>query len=63
MERIHGACERSPPKSTLRASRQLQIPQTTVWRVLQRRLHLKPYKLSLVQALTNDNKVIGDGGK
>lgn len=56
VEKIHDAFEGSPRKSTRRASRELAIPQTTVWRVLKRRLHMKPYKLSLVQALTNNDK-------
>ncbi|PNF43566.1 hypothetical protein B7P43_G03926 [Cryptotermes secundus] len=54
--RIRAAFERSPRKSTDRASRELAIPQSTVWRVLTVRLHLKPYRLQLVQALTNDDK-------
>ncbi|PNF33541.1 hypothetical protein B7P43_G17404 [Cryptotermes secundus] len=54
--RIRAAFERSPRKSTNRASRELAIPQSTVWRVLTVRLHLKPYRLQLVQALTNDDK-------
>ena len=56
VERIHDAFQRSPRKSTREASRELAIPQTTVWRVLKSRLHMKPYKLSLVQALNNDDK-------
>ncbi|KAG8243443.1 hypothetical protein J6590_045294 [Homalodisca vitripennis] len=35
---------RSPGKSTRRASRELQLPQTTVWRVLRKRLVMKPYR-------------------
>ena len=54
--RIRSTFERSPRKSTYRASRELAIPQSTVWRVLRRRLHLKPYRLCLVQALTDDDK-------
>ncbi|PNF40782.1 hypothetical protein B7P43_G16927 [Cryptotermes secundus] len=54
--RIHAAFERSPRKSTNRASHELAIPQSTVWRVLTVRLHLKPYRRQLVQALTNDDK-------
>ncbi|PNF16254.1 hypothetical protein B7P43_G11654 [Cryptotermes secundus] len=54
---IRAAFERSPRKSTDRASRELAIPQSTVWRVLTVRLHLKPYRLQLVQALTNDDKM------
>ncbi|PNF29624.1 hypothetical protein B7P43_G16676 [Cryptotermes secundus] len=54
--RIHAAFERSLRKSTNRASRELAIPQSTVWHVLTVRLHLKPHRLQLVQPLTNDDK-------
>ena len=56
VERIHDAFENSRRKSTHRANCQLEIPCTTIWRVLKRRLHMKPYKLRFVQALTNDNR-------
>ncbi|KAJ4445930.1 hypothetical protein ANN_12616 [Periplaneta americana] len=42
---------KQPKNSTTRASRDLNIPQPTVWRVLKHRLHMKPYKLQLLQAL------------
>ena len=58
MERICDAFERSPGKTTRRASRQLEIPQTTVWRGVKRRSHLKTFKLSLVRTLANDDKVM-----
>ena len=45
-------------KSTGRASRQFDVLQITVWRVLKRQLHMKQYKRCLVQALTNDDKVV-----
>ena len=32
------------------------IPPTTVWRVVRKRLVMKPYKLQLVQAITADDK-------
>ena len=51
VRRIQESFERSPRKSTRRASRELGIPQPTVWRVLRRRLLFKPYRLQLVQAL------------
>jgi len=38
VRRIQESFERSPRKSTRRASRKLAIPQPTVWRVLRRRL-------------------------
>ena len=59
MERIHDTFEKSSRKSTRRGGRQFEISQTTAWRVFRRRLHMKPCKLSLVQALTTDNKVMG----
>jgi len=48
--------ERSPRKSTRRASRELGIPQPTVWRVLRRCLLIKPYRLQLVQAVRPNDK-------
>ena len=51
LRRIQESFERSPRKSTCTASRELGIPQLTVWRVLIRRLLFKPYRLQLVQAL------------
>jgi transposase len=48
----------SPQKSTYRASRQLQLPQKTVWRVLRKRLVITPYKLQMVQALTPNDKIV-----
>ena len=42
VRRIEESFERSPRKSTGRASRELGIPQPTVWRVLRRRLLFKP---------------------
>ena len=57
VERIHDAFEDSPRKFTRRGSVSFEIPHTTVWRVIKRRLHMKPCKLSLVQAFTNDEKI------
>ena len=55
MERVCAAFTRSPRKSTRCSSCELGIPQTTVWRVLKKRLQLKPYRLQLVQALKNND--------
>lgn len=57
VERIRESFQRSPCKSTNRASRELEIPQTTVWRVLRRRLTMKPYRLQLLQALKPNDKL------
>jgi len=43
--RIQESFERSPRQSTRRASRELGIPQPTVWHVLRRRLLFKPYHI------------------
>uniref|UniRef100_UPI00358EB2A0 histone-lysine N-methyltransferase SETMAR-like n=1 Tax=Myxine glutinosa TaxID=7769 RepID=UPI00358EB2A0 len=56
VRRIQESFLRSPRKSTRRASRELAIPHTTVWRVLRRRLILRPYRLQLVQALRTGDK-------
>jgi len=42
---------RSPQKSTHHASRELQMPQSSVWRILCKRLRVKGYWLQLLQAL------------
>ncbi|GBL86107.1 hypothetical protein AVEN_22696-1 [Araneus ventricosus] len=54
-ERVRQSFVRSPQKSTVRASRELGIPQKTLWNVLRRRLHFKPYRLQLLQHLTPDD--------
>ena len=56
VERVRTAFERKPRKSIRRASRELQLLTTTVWRVLRRRLHMTPYKLQLVQQLKDTDK-------
>lgn len=43
VERIRDSFQRSPFKSTNRASRELEIPQTTVWHILRRHVSVKPY--------------------
>jgi len=48
VRRIQESFERSPRKSTRRASRELGIPQPTIWRVLRPHLLFKPYRLQLV---------------
>jgi transposase len=58
VDRIREAFKGGPQKSTYRASRQLQLPQKTVWRVLRKRLVVKPYKLQMAQALTQNDKIV-----
>jgi len=56
VEQVHEAFQRIPQKSARRASLESHIPQTTVWRILRKRLRFKPYKLQLVQALRKGDK-------
>ncbi|XP_023712880.2 uncharacterized protein LOC111867343 [Cryptotermes secundus] len=58
VEQIRENFVRSPRKSTRCASRETGIPNVTVWRVLPKRLHLKAYALSIVQHLTDADKVV-----
>jgi hypothetical protein len=48
----------SPKQSTTRACLELQIPQQTVWNILRKRLKMCPYKLQLVQSLSNGDKIV-----
>lgn len=57
VEQIRETFVRSPRKSTNRASRESGIPQPTVWKVLRKRLHLRPYKLTMVQQISDLDKV------
>ena len=48
------SCE--APKVYKRTSMETLIPPTTVWRVVRKRLVVKPYKLQVVQAITAADK-------
>ena len=61
VRRIQESFERSPRKSTRRASKELGIPQPTVWRVLRRRLlfnwvHL--FESSCITGARNGNRTL-----
>ena len=60
VRRIQESFERSPRKSTRRASRELGIPQPTVWRVLRRRLLFKWVHLFESICILN---CVGEGGQ
>ncbi|PNF16110.1 hypothetical protein B7P43_G03305 [Cryptotermes secundus] len=49
---------RSPKKSTTRASLELLVPQKTVWNILRKRLRMLPYRLQLLQNLTENDKTL-----
>ncbi|PSN48396.1 hypothetical protein C0J52_18522 [Blattella germanica] len=50
VQRVWDAFVRSPKKSVRKASRELAMPVMTVWKVLRKRLHMRPYRLQLLQA-------------
>lgn len=58
VEQVRNSFTRSPKQSVRKASRELAIPVTTVWRVLRRRLQLRPYRLQLLQALKPTDHVL-----
>jgi len=55
VEQVRQAFVRSHRKSTVRGSRELTVRQPTVWRILQKRLKLKPCRLMLLQKLQLDD--------
>ena len=55
VEQVRQAFVRSRRKSTVRGSRELGIPQPTVWRILRKRPKLKPYRLMPLQKLQPDD--------
>lgn len=56
IESVRVAFTRSPTKSIRRASMQLQIPRSTVHKVLHKNLRLYAYKVQLLQALLPQDK-------
>ena len=56
VNRITEAYQRSSCKSTTRASLDLGIAQSTMWRILRKRLRCKSYRLQLYQALSENDK-------
>jgi hypothetical protein len=49
MENVDHICEaflRSLPESTVQASMELRIPHLTLWKLLRKRVKLKPYSTS-----------------
>ncbi|KAJ4448008.1 hypothetical protein ANN_10018 [Periplaneta americana] len=53
---VQAAYERSPRKSLRRASRELQVPKSTLQRIVHKRLKLYAYKMQLMQRLEPDDK-------
>ena len=51
IERVRQAFQRSPMKSIRTAARQLELPRSTVHKVLHKNLRLYAYKVQMLQAL------------
>ncbi|GBN21663.1 hypothetical protein AVEN_87055-1, partial [Araneus ventricosus] len=51
VELVRQSLQWSPTKSTRQASHELQIPQTSLVRILHKRLRLQAYKVQIVQDL------------
>ena len=52
VNRVRETFARSLRKSTRRASRELQMSQPAVWRILRKHLNVRLYRLQLLQALS-----------
>ena len=52
---VREALQRSPGKSTRRVSNELRVPQSTVVKILHKRLKLYAYKVQIVQSLQPDD--------
>jgi hypothetical protein len=50
--------QRSPRKSTCQASRELNVPQPTVWKILRKCLALWPYRLQMLRHITPNDRVL-----
>ena len=55
-KRIHQSFSRSPRKSIRTAFVELQVPKSTIHKVLHKKLRLYAYKIQLLQALKPDGK-------
>ena len=51
VERVRETFVRSPEKSTTRPRREFQMSQSSVWRILRKRLRVKGYRVQVLQAL------------
>jgi len=51
VQRVQETFVRSPQKPTHRASQELQMPQSSVWRILHKCLRIRGYRLQLLQVL------------
>jgi hypothetical protein len=57
VDTVRAAFVRSPRKSTRHAALQLNIPYTTVHKILRKRLKFKSYKYQLLQHVSSQDEV------
>lgn len=57
VELVRATVVHTPRKSTRKMSMELQMPHSTIWKVLRKRLKMFPYKLQLLQSLNDGDKV------
>ncbi|CAH4030190.1 unnamed protein product [Pieris brassicae] len=55
VERVHVSVQRNRQQSTRKGSQSLDIKRTTLRRIMKRDLHLKAYKIQVVQELKSDD--------
>jgi hypothetical protein len=55
VERLRTSFLHSPKKSTGTAAKELSMSKATVWRVLRKRLVFKPYRIQMVQQLSDED--------
>jgi len=56
IEQVQASFLRSPKKSTGTAAKELSMSKMTVWRVLHKRLVFKPYRIQMVQQLSDEGQ-------
>ena len=54
-EWVRASFMHSPKKSTTTAAKELSMSKTTVWSVLRKRLVFKPYRIQMVQQLSDED--------
>jgi len=59
VERVRASFLHSLKKSTATAAKELSMSKTTVWRVLRKRLVFKPYRIQMVQQLSDEDTGAG----
>ena len=59
VDKIRQKVVNSPKKLIRRTSFETQIPATTFWRVIKKRLQMRPYKLQLVRTFLDCSQLFG----